>query len=136
VTDEEKLKQHYNTLRLQNVVKKEELEYLRETERKFKQIIVDWKKTDNKQEVIAAAENVLFKKKQIATNAAAARKADKGYENIGGQPQIGSLVRNKINHQIGSVTELREKKAIIKIGNLPFTVNLSEWVVVRKKETE
>ncbi|NDC42037.1 MAG: hypothetical protein EBZ77_10890 [Chitinophagia bacterium] len=135
LTDKEKLKQHYNTLRLQNMVKKEELEYLRETERKFKQIIQDWKKTENKQEVISAAENVLFKKKQIQTNAAAARKADKGYENIGGIPVVGSLVRNKVNHQVGKITELRDKKAIVKIGNLPFTVELKDWVVVKKRET-
>ena len=79
LTDKEKLKQQHATLRLQNEIKKEELDYLRDTERKFKQIIQDWKKTENKQEVINAAENVLFRKKQIQTNAAAARKADKNY---------------------------------------------------------
>jgi len=133
ITDKEKLRQQHETLRLQNKVKKEELDYLRDTERKFKQIISDWKKTDNKQEVINAAENVLFRKKQIQTNAAAARKADKNYEVIGGKPQPGNLVRNKQNHQVGTLSELRDKRAIVKIGNMPFTVNIDEWIVVRKK---
>jgi len=133
LTDKEVLKQQHETLRLQNAVKKEELDYLRDTERKFKQIIQDWKKTENKQEVIKAAESVLFRKKTIDTNAAAARKADKNYDTTGGKPKTGDLVRNKINHQVGTLAELRDKRAIVKIGNMPFTVNIDEWVVVRKK---
>ncbi len=136
LTDKEKLKQQHDTLVLQNKIKKEELDYLRDTERKFKQIIHDWKKADNKQDVINAAENVLFRKKQIESNAAAAKKADKNYELVGGKPKIGDTVRNKINHQVGVLNELRDKKAIVKIGNLPFTVSINEWVVVRKKETK
>src|SRR5690606_7956533 len=106
LTDKEKLDQHYNTLKLHNKRKKEELEYLRDMERKFKQIIHDWKKAENKQDVIKAAENVLFKKKQVQSNAAAAKKADKNYEVIGGEMQVGDMVRNKTNHQVGKVVEI------------------------------
>ena len=105
-------------------------------ERKFKQIIHDWKKAENKQEVITAAENVLFKKKQVQANAAMAKKADKNYEVVGSTPQLGDLVRNKINHQVGTVKEMREKNAIVQIGQLPFTVSLEDWIVVRKKQKE
>ncbi|MBL7718795.1 MAG: DNA mismatch repair protein MutS [Flavipsychrobacter sp.] len=133
LTDKERLKQHYATLKLQNQVKKEELEYLRDMERKFKQIIHDWKKTENKQEVIQSAEQVLFKKKQIQSNAAAAKKADKNYEVTGGAPQPGDLVRNKVNHQVGTVHEIRDKRAVVHIGKMPFNVTLEDWVVVRKK---
>ena len=135
LTDKEKLKQQQETIRLQNKIKKEELDYLRDTERKFKQIIQDWKKTENKQEVINAAENVLFRKKQVQNNAAAARKADKNYEVIAGKPKPGDLVRNKENHQVGTLTELRDKKATVQIGNMPFKVNIDEWIVVRRKVT-
>ncbi len=134
--DKERLKQHYETLKLQNRIKKEELDYLRDTERKFKQIIHDWKKAENKQDVINAAENVLFRKKAIQSNQAAAKKADKNYEVAGGKPQVGDLVRNQTNHQVGSVTEMREKSAIVKIGKLPFTVSLEDWVVVRRKSVK
>jgi DNA mismatch repair protein MutS2 len=131
--DKERLKQHYETLKLQNKIKKEELDYLRDTERKFKAIVQEWKRTEDKGEVIKAAENVLFRRKQVAGNAAAARKADKNYDTVGGQPQVGDLVRHKTNHQVGTVTEIREKKATVKIGKLPFQVGIEEWVVVRKK---
>lgn len=132
--DKEKKEQHYNTLRLQNKIKKEELDYLRDMERKFKQIITDWKKAENKGEVIAAAENVLFKRKQIAANVAVAKKADKNYDVVGGTPKLGDMVRNKDNHQVGKLTELRGKKAIVQIGQMPFNVSIDEWVVVKKKE--
>ncbi len=134
LTDKEKIKQQHEVLILQNKIKKEELDYLRDTERKFKQIIQDWKRSENKQEVINAAENVLFKKKQIQTNASAARKADKAYELVGGKPKVGDLVRSKVSHQVGTLIEQKDKKAIVKIGNMPFTVTLGEWVVVKKKE--
>ncbi|PZF70965.1 endonuclease MutS2 [Taibaiella soli] len=132
--DKERLKQHYATLKLQNQIKKEELDYLRDMERKFKQIIHDWKKAENKQDVIQAAESVLFKKKAIAANAIAAKKADKNYDVLGGLPKVGDLVRNKVNHQVGTVDEIRDKRAIVKIGQMPFNVNIDEWVVVRRKE--
>ncbi len=134
LTDQEKLRQQQETIKLQNKIKKEELDYLRDTERKFKQIIQDWKRSENKQDVIKAAESVLFRKKQIDLNASAARKADKHYAIIGTPPKIGDLVKNKENHQVGTLTTLKEKKATVQIGNLPFTVNIDEWVVVRKKD--
>lgn len=134
LTDRETVKQQQETLKLQNKIKKEELDYLRDMERKFKQIIQDWKKSTNKQEVIDSAENILFKKKQITGNAAAAKKADKNYEIVTGTPRIGDMVRNKNNHQVGKLVELRDKRAIVQIGNLPFNVLLDEWIAVRKRE--
>lgn len=132
--DKEKLRQHHMNLRLQNKIKKEELDYLRDMERKFKQIIQDWKKAENKQEVIHAAEKVLFKKKQIQSNQAAARKADRLYDVVGGAAKIGDTMRHQTNHQIGKLEALRDKRAIIRIGQMPFNVNLEEWIVVRRRD--
>jgi DNA mismatch repair protein MutS2 len=133
LADKEKIKQQHETLKLQNAIKKEEIDYLRDTERKFKQIVQDWKKSENKQDVIKVAESVLFRKKQVDNNVAAARKADKNYDLVGGQPKPGDLVINKINHQVGTLTEARDKRAIVKIGNMPFQVNIEDWVVVKIK---
>jgi DNA mismatch repair protein MutS2 len=133
LTDKERIKQQQDTLKLQNAIKKEELDYLRDMERKFKQIIQEWKKAANKQEVIAAAEKILFKRKQIQSNEAAAKKADKHYEVVTKTPQTGDLVRSITNHQVGTLLSLKDKKAVVQIGNLPFQVNIKEWVVVRKR---
>lgn len=134
LTDKERLRQQHQTIKLQNQVKKEELEYLRDMERKFKQIIQDWKKAENKQDVIAAAEAVLFKKKQVQANASMAKKADKNFKVVGGAPKPGNFVRHKVNHQVGILSEIKDKKAIVMIGKMPFTVVLDEWVVVAKRE--
>ncbi|HTN45572.1 MAG TPA: hypothetical protein VL098_04440 [Flavipsychrobacter sp.] len=134
LTDKERLDQHYSTLKLQNKIKKEELDYLRDMERKFKQIIHDWKKAENKQEVIQSAEKILFKRKQIQSNEAAAKKTDKNYETVGAPPQIGDLVRSTQSHQVGTLMSLKGKKAVVQIGNLPFQVNIDEWISVRKKQ--
>ncbi len=132
--DKERLKQHYETLKLQNKIKKEELDYLRDTERKFKQIIQDWKKSENKQEVIQSAEKILFRKKQIEQNESAARKADKKFKIIGRAPQEGDLLRNTTNHQVGRLVEIKGKKGVVKIGQMPFTVTLEEWITVEEKK--
>lgn len=133
LTDKERINQQQATLKLQNEIKKEELDYLKETERKIKQIVADWKKTENKEEVIHAAEKILFKKRQIQQNQSIAKKADNKYLTIGHKPQLEDLVRNKINHQIGTVVAIAAKAAKVKIGNMIFTVNLEEWITVRER---
>ena len=86
--------------------------------------------------MISAAENVLFRRKQIQTNVAAAKKADKNYDTLGGIPKVGDLIRNNKNHQVGTLVEFRDKRAIVRIGKLPFNVDLDEWVVVKKKKED
>lgn len=136
LNDKERIRQQQETLKLQNKIRKEELDYLREMERNFKQIIIDWKKSENKNEVIKHAEAVLFKKKQVQQNQSAAKKADKNYELVGGDLKVGDLVRHKTNHQVGTLTELRDKSAVVKIGKMPFTVATEDWVVVRKRSEQ
>lgn len=136
LTDKERLRQHLETLKLQNKIKKEELDYLRDMERKFKQIIHDWKKATDKQEVISAAEQLLFKRKQLQTNEAAAKKTDKHYEATGKLPQVGDWVRSTQNHQVGKLLSIKDQKGIVQIGNLPFTIKMDEWITVRKKEVK
>lgn len=131
--DKERIRQQEATLKLQNKIKQEEIDYLRETERKFKQIIQDWKKTENKQEVIAAAEKILFKRKQIEQNKSIAKKADKKYQTIGRKPEVGDLLRHTQNHQVGTLLEIGSKYAKVKIGKMIFTVQLEEWITVRER---
>ncbi len=133
--DKERLKQHFATLKLQNKIKKDELDYLRDTERKFKQLMIEWKKTTNKQEVIKSAEQLLFKRKQLKEQEVAAQKADRMYIVTGKQPKVGDLVRNIHNHQVGQLEELlANHKAKVKINKLSFQVNLNEWIVVERNK--
>ncbi len=136
LADKEQQRVHFETLKLQNKIKKDELEYLRETERKFKQIIQDWKKVDYKGSVIDAAEKVLFRKKAVQADVSASKKLDRNYETVGGALSVGDLVRNKTTHQVGTLTELRDKRAIVKVAKMPFNVALDELIVVRKRSED
>lgn len=129
----EQHRQQVETLKLQNKIKQEELQYLRDTERKFKQLVQEWKKTDNKQAVIRSAEKLLFKKKAMQQNAAAAQKADKHYKTLKRAPIAGDLVLNKTNHQAGILEQINGSKGIVRIGKLPFTVALEEWMPAVEK---
>lgn len=129
----EQHRQQVETLKLQNAIKQEELQYLRDTERKFKQLVQEWKKTDNKQAVIRSAEKLLFKKKQMQQNAAAAQKADKQYEILKRTPVVGDLVLNRTNHQAGRLEQINGQKGTVRIGKLPFTITLEEWVAAVEK---
>lgn len=133
LNNKEKFKQEQAIIKLQNTIKLEELTYLQEMERNIKQIITEWKKSENKAEVIKSAEEILFKKKQIQSNKKAAHKANKNYETVGSTPQKGDTVRHKQNHQIGTIIKLKANNATIQINKLPFNVNIDEWVVVKKK---
>lgn len=131
--DKERLKQHYATLKLQNKIKKEELDYLRDTERKFKQLVVEWKKSSDKQAVIKSAETLLFRRKQLKEQEAAAQKADRMYVVTGKVPKPGDLVRNIHNHQVGTLESVEaNKKGVIKINKLSFNVQMKDWIAVER----
>jgi DNA mismatch repair protein MutS2 len=134
--DKERKHQHFATLKLQNEIKQQELDYLRDMERKFKQIIQDWKKTDDKQKVIKDAENLLFRKKQIQINASIAKKTENKYDELPHTPQIGDLVKNRKNFQVGKLSEVRDKTAIVQIGRMPFQMPFIDLVAVKPKPVE
>jgi DNA mismatch repair protein MutS2 len=37
---------------------------------------------------------------------------------------------------VGRLTEIKGKKAMVQIGNLPFTVTIDEWVTVEERPIE
>ena len=65
ILDKEKHRQQIETLKHQNKVTEDRITYLKDMERKMKQIVLDWKKTENKNEVIKQLQELLFKRKKI-----------------------------------------------------------------------
>ena len=103
-------------------------------ERKLKQIVLDWKKTENKQEVVKNLQNLLFKQKETIVVNKLAKKVDSKYKELNQQITIGTLVKLKKNYQVGEVKEIRGKRAIVQIGALPMNVDLADLVPVQKME--
>ena len=123
-------------LKQQNKFKEDQLAYLKDMERKLKQLTVVWRKEENKQKVIREMENLLFKKNEQKKVGRMQKKIDSKFEEVVGEIKIGDKVKMKRNHQVGEVMELRGKRAVVKIGLLPMQVEKQDLVVVKAKENE
>ena len=133
--NKEKHLQQINLLKEQNKVAEDKFVYLKEMERNLKQIALDWKKSDKKEEVMKNLYHLLFKKNDKVVINKLAKKVDKNYKELAKPIQIGSMVKMKNNYQVGEVMEIKGKRAIVKIGQLPMNIDFADLVVVEKIET-
>ena len=132
----ERHQQQVEILKQQNKITEERIEYLKEMERKLRQIVFDWRKTEDKNEVIRQMQSLLFKQKEKQVNEKVRKKFDAKYTEIGGDARIGNKVMMKKNHQVGTVKEIRGKKAIVQVGLVPITVELADLTVVQDRPQE
>jgi DNA mismatch repair protein MutS2 len=130
----ERHEQQVELLRHQNKISEDRMAYLREMERNLRQIVLDWRKAEDKNEVIRHMQALLFKQKEKQVNEKVRKKLDAKYTEIGGNAQVGNKVMMKKNHQVGTVREIRGKKAIVQVGLVPITVELADLTVVQELE--
>ena len=133
VMSKEKHRQQVELLHHQNKITEEKITDLKETERRLKQIVLEWRKSDNKEAIINQIQNLLFKKKEQAVTNKLAKKVDSKYNEVNAEIAVGSKVKMKKNHQVGEVKEIRGKRAVVQIGLLPMSVELTDLVVVEIK---
>jgi DNA mismatch repair protein MutS2 len=134
--NKEKHHQQVELLRHQNKITEERLAYLRDMERKLKQLVADWKRADtaeDKKELIRGMQALLFKQNQKQSAQKVQKKIDSKYSQVGGEVQIGQKVLMKKNHQVGEVREIKGRKAVVQLGLIPITVDLNDVVVVEEK---
>lgn len=134
VLDKEKHQQQVDLLKQQNRITEDRILYLKDMERKLKQIVLDWKKADDKSEVVKNLQILLFKQKEAIVVNKLAKKTDLKFKELYSLIKVGSLVKSKKNYQVGEVMEIRGKRAIVQIGQLPMNVELSDLIVVEKIE--
>ncbi len=134
VLNREKHQQQIELLKNQNRITEERLTYLKDMERKLKQIVLDWKKAENKNDVVKSLQNLLFKQKEAIVVNKLAKKVDKTYKELNEHIVVGSLVKLKKNYQVGEVKEIRGKRAIVQVGILPMNVDIADLVSVEKLE--
>ncbi|MCY7423128.1 MAG: DNA mismatch repair protein MutS [Chitinophagaceae bacterium] len=133
VMDKEKHRQQVEILRQQNQVSEERIAYLKDMERKLKQIIFDWRKADDKNEVIRQMQTIFSDKKAELQTNKMAKKVEGKYKELKAAIVIGSRVKLKKNYQVGEVKEIRGKRAIVQVGSLPMSVDIVDLVVVEEK---
>ncbi len=134
VLSKEKHRQQIELLKHQNTITEQRIDYLRETERKLKQIVLEWRKTENKTALIKQIENLLFKKKEQIVNNKLAKKAEQKYTETNAAISVGLKVKMKKNYQVGEVKEIRGKRAIVQIGLIPMNVEINDLVAVEEKQ--
>ena len=134
--DKEKHKQQIAILQEQNKIKENQILYLKDMERKLKQIIQEWKKTDNKADVIKAAQQLLFNQQKKEKTEKVNKKFEAKFAIIQTPIIVGSKVKIKTNHQIGIVQEIKAKTVIVKVGLMPITVKMEALVAVEEKIVE
>ncbi len=130
VMDKEKHRQQVELLKEQNRVSEEKIAYLKDMERKLKQLLIEWRKEENKNKVIKQMEALLFKKNEQKVASKMQKKIESKFSEVGGEIKVGDKVKMKRNHQVGEVMELRGKRAVVKIGLLPMQVEVKDLVVV------
>ncbi|MBO9658684.1 MAG: DNA mismatch repair protein MutS, partial [Chitinophagaceae bacterium] len=133
VMDKERHRQQVEVLKEQNRVSEERISYLKDMERKLKQMLIEWRKEEDKNKVIRQMDALLFKKDEKKVASKMQKKIDSKFAEIGGEIKVGDKVKMKRNHQVGEVMELRGKKAVVKIGLLPMQVDVTDLVVVKEK---
>jgi DNA mismatch repair protein MutS2 len=136
VMDQERHRQQVEVLQQQNKVTEDRIAYLKDMERKLRQIVIEWKKTEDKNKVVREMASLLFKKNEQKVVSKKQKQLDSKYEEVNGDIKVGDKVKMKKNLQVGEVLELRGKKAVVKIGMLPMQIDLGSLVLIKEKDGE
>ena len=126
----EKHQQQIELLKEQNRINESKYNYLKEMDRKLKSLVAEWKKTDDKKKVIKMMQAALYKQPEKQILKKKQQKIDDKFIEINKPVNIGDKVKMQQNRQVGTVKEIRGKKAIVLIGSMPITVSLDDLVVV------
>jgi DNA mismatch repair protein MutS2 len=133
VMDKEKHRQQVEILKQQNKITEDRITYLKDMDRKIKQILIEWKKSEDKEKVMKEMFSLLFKKDENKVVNKLQKKIESKFDEVAGEIVVGSKVKMKRNHQVGEVIEIRGKRAVVKIGLLPMQVDLKDLVTVRER---
>ena len=136
VIKKETHQQQVELLKEQNQINENKYAYLKEMDRKLKALIVEWKKAEDKNKVVKMMQAVLYKQPEKQILKKKQRKIDSKYIEVGEEIKEGSKVLMTANQQVGNVIDIRGKKAVVQVGTIPITVNMSDLVVVREREEE
>ncbi|MGE5519621.1 MAG: endonuclease MutS2 [Candidatus Dadabacteria bacterium] len=134
IMNKERHHQQVEVLKQQNKITEDRILYLKDMERKLKQIIIEWKKSDDKNKIVKEMAALLFKKNDQKTASKKQKQLESKYEEITGEIKIGDKVKMKRNLQVGQVLEIRGKRAVVKIGLLPMQIDLADLVLIKEKE--
>lgn len=129
----EKHQQEVEKLKLSNKIAEDKLIYLKDMERKLKALIIEWRKSDNKDSVIKMMHTTLTGQKEKYQAEKQQKKINEKFLETDAQVKVGHKVKMKQNKQVGIVKEIRGKKALLQVGVVPILVAISDLIVVMDK---
>ncbi len=132
----EQHQQEMEKMAMQNRIAADKIIYLKDMERRLKAMVIEWRKTEDKDKVVKMIHALLFQQKEKITTERQQKKLNEKFEETGEEIKIGLKVRMKQNRQVGIVKEIKGKKAVLQVGVMPITVALKDLVVVKDKDQQ
>ncbi len=134
VLDREKHNQQVELLKQQNKLTEERIAYLKDMDRRLKALVQEWKRTDDKAAVVKQMHALLFAQKQKQVAEKRDKKFHAQFLETGEEIKPGTKVKMIHNRQVGVVKEIKGKKAVVQVGLIPITVQLTDLVAIAEKE--
>jgi DNA mismatch repair protein MutS2 len=125
--------QEMERMREQNKINTEKIDYLKDMERRLKAMIVEWRKAENKNEVVKMIQALLFNQKEKMQAQTKSKKLNEKFVEITGEIKIGDKVKMNQSRQVGIVKEIKGKKAVLQVGVIPITVLVENLTLVKDK---
>lgn len=139
IIQKEKHRQQVELLKHQNKISEERIAYLKDMERRLKQIVFDWHRTESAEDkttLIRQMKALLFKQKEKQVKEKDRKKFDSKYIETNEEIKPGIKVKMTQNNQVGIVKEIRDKKVIVQLGAVPITVDLKNLIPVKDRLPE
>jgi DNA mismatch repair protein MutS2 len=89
VLNKERHQQQVELLKQQNKITEDRIAYLKDMDRKLKQIIIEWRKAEDKSKVVKEIQNLLFKKDENKVVNKLQKKVESKYNEVGGEVNVG-----------------------------------------------
>ncbi len=129
--------QEMERMREQNKIAAEKIDYLKDMERRLKSMIVEWRKAEDKDEVVKMIQALLFNQKDKMQQQSQKKKLNEKFIEkfieISGDIKVGDKVKMKQNRSIGIVKEIKGKKVIVQVGIMPITVSMEDLTIIKEK---
>lgn len=139
IISKERHQQQVEILKHQNKISEDRIAYLKDMERRLKQIVFDWRRTENEEDktaLIRQMQALLFRQKEKQVKEKARKKFDAKYIETNEEIRPGIKVRMTQNNQVGVVKEIRDKKVIVQLGVVPITVDFKNLIPVKDRLSE
>lgn len=137
--DKEKHRQQVELLKQQNRISEDRIAYLKDMERKLKQLVNDWRKAtvqEDKKEVVKQMQVLLFGQQQKQKVEKVEKKVLANFKTSNEEVSVGKKVLLAKNHKVGEVKEIRGRKVIVQVGLMPITVDMGDCKVVEEVRGE